>query len=243
MKQARGWIPPENLGRVHRGKRPSRSIGADIPRRLVLDHLPEVYDQGAVGSCTAQALAAAVELLAPRSDYAPERPDRPRLYGRSRVAVGYLAEDSGAMLADGVAALRRGWEAERWHNGQWSERWTEPPPPVADDAPRLVSAEALDFDPASIAWELACGHPVAVGLRVTEQWDAPGDVIAPPRGVADGGHAVLLVGYDLSERLWRVRNSWGSSWGDGGYAWLSWGWTAPPWCGEVWSLRAIRRDV
>jgi C1A family cysteine protease len=56
-----------------------------------------------------------------------------------------------------------------------------------------------------------------------------------------GGHAVLLVGYDLNSRLWRVRNSWGTGWGEGGYAWLPWAWTGLPWCGEAHALRAIRR--
>lgn len=31
------------------------------------------------------------------------------------------------------------------------------------------------------------------------------------------GHAVLLVGYNDSERYFKVKNSWGSSWGEGGY--------------------------
>jgi C1A family cysteine protease len=36
---------------------------------------------------------------------------------------------------------------------------------------------------------------------------------------ADGGHAVSLVGYTLKHFI--VRNSWGTSWGDGGFAYAS----------------------
>jgi C1A family cysteine protease len=32
-----------------------------------------------------------------------------------------------------------------------------------------------------------------------------------------GGHAVLVVGYDDSTQRFRVRNSWGSGWGQQGY--------------------------
>jgi len=32
-----------------------------------------------------------------------------------------------------------------------------------------------------------------------------------------GGHAIVIVGYDSTERYWIVKNSWGSGWGDGGY--------------------------
>jgi hypothetical protein len=32
-------------------------------------------------------------------------------------------------------------------------------------------------------------------------------------------HAVLLVGY-VSQVGWKVKNSWGSDWGESGYAWI-----------------------
>lgn len=237
-----GWRAPEELGRApHRGVRTAAAGLAGLPKRIDLGALPGVYDQGSVGSCTAQALAGAIETLAARSYYRPERPDRPALYRRERDAIGYPDEDSGAILADGIAALRRGWEPEAEHPTAWGPSWLRAAPRLDTNAPRLVSAEPLDYDPASIAWELACGHPVAVGLRITDQWDRPGTTLDAPAGPSTGGHAVLLVGYDVPARLWRVRNSWGADWGDGGYVWLPWSWTAAPWCGEAWSLRAIRR--
>lgn len=41
-------------------------------------------------------------------------------------------------------------------------------------------------------------------------------------GIA-GGHQVAVVGVDVAQQAVRIRNSWGGSWGDGGYCWLSWG--------------------
>jgi C1A family cysteine protease len=32
-----------------------------------------------------------------------------------------------------------------------------------------------------------------------------------------GGHAILVVGYNSATQLFRVRNSWSPSWGMGGY--------------------------
>ena len=41
-------------------------------------------------------------------------------------------------------------------------------------------------------------------------------------GEALGGHAISLVGYDDASRTWIIRNSWGPSWGEGGFARISW---------------------
>jgi len=39
-------------------------------------------------------------------------------------------------------------------------------------------------------------------------------------GRLDGGHLVTLTGYDDSREAWLVKNSWGKSWGDGGWFWM-----------------------
>jgi len=36
-----------------------------------------------------------------------------------------------------------------------------------------------------------------------------------------GWHAMTLIGYDDRKQAFRLMNSWGKGWGDGGYAWLS----------------------
>lgn len=240
-----GWRSPEALGRSHVGRATSLRDLDTLPLSVEIADLPEVYDQGAVGSCTAQALVGACEILAHRAGYAPERPSRRALYWRERSVEGSVAEDAGAILADGVEALRVGWIDEaRWpHATAWDASWIAAPPPPGEFSPRLINAEALVIDARDVAWEIACGHPVAVGLRVTRAWeDLDGDTLPGPEGDSIGGHAVTLVGFDRGERRsFLVRNSWGSAWGDGGYAWLPFSWISLGVCGEAFSLRAIRR--
>ncbi|MBN2046806.1 MAG: protease inhibitor I42 family protein [Anaerolineaceae bacterium] len=36
-------------------------------------------------------------------------------------------------------------------------------------------------------------------------------------------HAVVLVGWDDSTESWKIKNSWGSGWGEGGYMRIGWG--------------------
>jgi len=38
-----------------------------------------------------------------------------------------------------------------------------------------------------------------------------------------GGHAVMIVGWDDQKGAWRIKNSWGTGWGEGGFAWIAYG--------------------
>lgn len=71
---------------------------------------------------------------------------------------------------------------------------------------------------------LATKGPILTRLNVDVSWDNATankgilDVYHPE--TARGGHAVALVGYTKSAFI--VRNSWGTSWGDKGFAYASW---------------------
>ncbi len=73
------------------------------------------------------------------------------------------------------------------------------------------------------AWLVQHG-PILVGLNVDHTWDnatATGgklDTFQP--NTVRGGHAVALVGYTTDQRF-ILRNSWGTSWGDKGFAYAS----------------------
>jgi hypothetical protein len=70
---------------------------------------------------------------------------------------------------------------------------------------------------------LATTGPILTRLEVDSTWDNANqtkgvlEVYQPP---TRGGHAVALVGYDTTSFL--VRNSWGTGWGDQGFAHASW---------------------
>jgi C1A family cysteine protease len=35
-----------------------------------------------------------------------------------------------------------------------------------------------------------------------------------------GGHAVMAIGYDDSKQMFKIRNSWGTRWGQAGHFWM-----------------------
>ena len=72
---------------------------------------------------------------------------------------------------------------------------------------------------------LATKGPILTRLNVDDAWyaatDNAGDLDEYRPETARGGHAVAIVGYRPGRFI--VRNSWGTGWGDGGFAYASLG--------------------
>ncbi len=71
---------------------------------------------------------------------------------------------------------------------------------------------------------LAAHGPIVAGVNVDETWDNAKathgklDVFKP--ATVRGGHCIAIVGYTADKRF-IVRNSWGTDWGENGYAYAS----------------------
>ena len=73
---------------------------------------------------------------------------------------------------------------------------------------------------------LAAGRPLPIGIDIYESFAPLGTagsnaVYDRIEGAYLGGHAVLACGYDNSTGWVKVLNSWGASWGDGGYFYIT----------------------
>jgi hypothetical protein len=85
--------------------------------------------------------------------------------------------------------------------------------------------DQIGSDPDSIATLLATGSDVWFAMQVGNSWFNPnGDTISDwGAGDVAGGHAVLFAGYRHvnGKRQFLVHNSWGQSWADHGFAYIS----------------------
>lgn len=73
-------------------------------------------------------------------------------------------------------------------------------------------------------WALKEYGPVSVVLKAPEDWYYYRQgVYEPVRDVGWANHAVLLTGWDDSDGCWFIKNSWGSGWGEQGYARVKYG--------------------
>ena len=109
VKTARkyGWIRdlPDQRDRKFRLLRGTEAPTA-LPSSVDLrPHCPPVYDQGELGSCTANAIAAALEFDAARQGLAVNTPSRLFIYYNERVLEGTVGSDSGAQIRDGIKSI------------------------------------------------------------------------------------------------------------------------------------------
>ncbi|RMG55566.1 MAG: hypothetical protein D6722_27650, partial [Bacteroidetes bacterium] len=72
---------------------------------------------------------------------------------------------------------------------------------------------------------LAQNKPVAIGMMLRanfDELDSDDEYWDPYAGDTryTGGHAMCVVGYDEGRQAFRLMNSWGTEWGDGGFIWV-----------------------
>lgn len=218
-----------------------------------------IEDQGAIGSCTGNAIAGQIELIQRKVNPAKGRDvSRLFIYYEERVLIGTVRWDSGAYIRDGIKVVnKKGAPLESlWPYNQ--SRWATKPPTTAytDALKRTVTGYQRCTNFAAVKNAIAAGNPVTIGFDVYESFEGawadipsgqPGSGMMPmPNKNAEqllGGHAVCIVGYDdnLNGGRFIVRNSWGTSWGDNGYFYMPYAVIQDPgMSSDFWLISAVK---
>jgi C1A family cysteine protease len=223
LKRKYGWKPdvPDSRDFIFKRKK----LRLFLPKLVDLrGSLSPVEDQGSCGSCTGNALAGNVEFLLRKNN---DTTDVSRLfiYYNERLLENTVSQDAGAFLRDGIKTLaKHGVCAESLWPYMPKQYSHEPTAECYEDAKKrkIVLYERL-LSVSDILSCLAEGYPVVCGIAIYESFESnlttvTGMVNMPqPSEVMLGGHAVMICGYDLSDKIFIVRNSWGASWGVQGY--------------------------
>src|SRR5438034_11686254 len=97
-----GWMPDLPDNRDHLYAAPMAKL-VPIPSRVSLRrHCPKVYNQGQIGSCTANAIAAAIEFDRKKQKLADFIPSRLFIYYNERSIEHSVPLDNGAQIRDGI---------------------------------------------------------------------------------------------------------------------------------------------
>jgi C1A family cysteine protease len=247
-----------------------RDLSFAVPAQLVAKisasvdlrgQCPAVYDQGRIGSCTANAIAAALEFDMMKQGLEVFTPSRLFIYYNERSIEGTVGSDAGAQIRDGIKSVASQGDCPET---EWSyddtpagadgvfppgaKPATPPPQSCFDDALQheALNYQSVDQNLADMKGCLAAGYPFVFGFTVFPSFESnevaqTGDVPMP--GASErvlGGHAVLAVGYDDEDSLFICRNSWGSAWGDAGYFYMPYAYLLDDnLSGDFWTIRLV----
>lgn len=235
-----GWRPSPFDGRDFAFAHLAAAVGpVDLPPARELPHPISPRDQAEVPCCASIAAVVAMEALdAQRAPFASLSPLFNYYAARSR------ADRLSSLTAREVldSAVTFGVCRLDLHDPPFSREGAMERPSAKSvaDAPLQKLAVPLPFEtplsywstgsaPGPAPWRdaLAHGWPIVVGFWVTNAYwslrDGATDVHGDPAGmVAGDGHAVAILGYDDTRYggAFRVKDSRGGSFGDGGIWWL-----------------------
>jgi C1A family cysteine protease len=247
-----GWVPDIPDHRDFLFAAPITNLAA-LPADVNLrPNCPkEVYDQGQLGSCTANAIAAALEFDQLKQKEKAFTPSRLFIYYNERAMEGTIGTDSGAQIRDGIKSVGNIGACPETDWAYDITKFTEKPPaPAFKDAPlgKAVQYQRVPQVLRQLKGCLASGYPFVFGFTVYESFESDevaktGEVPMPAANEKSlGGHAVLGVGYDDKTQRFTVRNSWGPGWGLGGYFTMPYAYlTDSNLADDIWTVRLVAK--
>lgn len=243
-----GWTPdvPDQRDLVFAAAR----VGTLPPSVDLRPACPPVYDQGQLGSCTANAIGAAIQYEQIRQKEAkPFAPSRLFIYYNERVMEHTVGQDAGAQIRDGMKSVNKIGACPETDWPYVIANFTRKPPPGAfKDAPlgKAVSYQRVIQTLDQMKGCLAAGFPIVLGISVYESFEsqqvAKSGVVPMPanREKLLGGHAILAVGYHDTDQRFIMRNSWGTSWGMKGYFTIPYAYlTDSNLCDDLWTIQMV----
>jgi len=245
-----GWIPDLPDVRDHMYSAPAPTLEALPPTVDLRKRCPAVLNQGPLGSCTANAIANA-HLFDQLKQGAPSpfSPSRLFIYYNERVMEHTVAEDSGAMLRDGIKSIAKQGVCDEELWPYVVARFAQKPPPATFKAAldhQALSYQRLVQNVTQMKGCLASGYPFVFGFTAYASFERPdvartGVVTLPNPGEhVAGGHAVMAVGYHDARQRFLVMNSWGTGWGDRGFFTMPYAYlTDDDLAADFWTVRVV----
>jgi len=201
-----------------------------IPTRMDLrgHNLPDVLDQGDLGSCVANACSNAMRLCLRKQKSPDFQPSRLFIYYFTRLIDGSVNEDSGCFIRDAMKTIHTYGACSE---NNWPYNISKFRTLPSNSAVRAAQQHIKDFTYLAITQNLntiknalAQGFPIIFGINVYSSQQTPevmksGDIPMPNLETEEnlGGHCVLLTGYDDRTKLFTFMNSWGTTVGKKGF--------------------------
>ena len=228
MKTQRyGWTPDklDHRDKAYRFVPPESVLPSFVDLR---QSCPPVFDQGQLGSCTANAIAGALmfEMMKDKT-LSAFTPSRLFIYMNERILEGDPDQDNGAEIRDGIktVASQGVCSEDEWPYDE-TKFTVKPTDECYLDAQtfnaftnKKILYQPVEHDLNHIKAVLASGWVVVFGMSVFDAFESAevaSTGIVPRPGLSDkpiGGHATFLNGYNDAVKQFQDQNSWGIEWG------------------------------
>lgn len=222
-----GWIPdlPDQRDIIFSVRRDAVAV----PPVMVdlRSQCPPVYDQGQLGSCTANGIGGAIHFERLKQKATPDFvPSRLFIYYNERVIEHTVQSDAGAQIRDGIKTVAKQGDCPE---SEWpydvAKFAHKPGASCYSDALKYktVNYQRLTQNLSQMRQCLAAGYPFVFGFTAYDSFEsadvAKSGVVPMPAASEEvvGGHCMLVVGYDDAQQAFITRNSWGADWGIAGY--------------------------
>ena len=242
------FIKPNKSGKDYVNKSVKKEVIVKpvnvIPSVLSLDTYRSgfIYDQGQLGSCTANAFCLANKM---QNKIANKNvnflPSRLFFYYQERVIEGSVNEDAGADVIDGLMYVK---SYGICSEGSWPydiTKFAVKPPPECDVEALKYKISSYSVIPinanllTNIKNAIINKKPVLIAVAVYSSFEtitvAKTGMVPLPNIRTEqllGGHEMCLIGYDDTKKLFTVANSWGSGWGVRGLCYIPYAYLSNP---------------
>jgi len=228
------------------------TVPADLDLRL---GQPPVFNQGQLGSCTANGIASELEAQALSQKEPLAVLSRLFIYYNERVMEGTVREDAGANIRDGIKSVASQGvcpESEWPYDiGQFA---VQPSAQCYTDAMRFqaLKYQSVPQDQAMLKAALVSARGLVIGISVYESFESQAveetGVVPLPAATEQmlGGHCVRLVGYTdnglpgIPKGHFIGMNSWGTGWGLKGFFFIPYAYiTNPDLASDFWAITSV----
>jgi len=238
VKRVYGWLRDLPSSKQNFLLTARSSVIKQFPAKLSLTNLPAVYDQGSLGSCTANALGAAFEYEQRKQGLTVFMPSRLFIYYNERKIENNTPYDTGASISDGIKTLTEDGACDEKLCPYVIANFANCPSEEAYNNAsehQIILSRRVPTTVDGFKTTINMGLPIVFGFTVyssfeSEEVSKNGIMPLPDlrKENALGGHAVMCVGYDdnmtsrdgKTKGYLKIRNSWGPRWGQSGYFWM-----------------------
>ena len=231
-----GLVEAQKLGAVFEDPEVYRDIPlalpplrGELPEKVDLSaQFPKPGDQGDQGSCVGWATAYAMKSYLEKMERKWPGVRNQELFSPAYIYNQIKLPAGGAHITTALdLMMRQGVSTLAAFPYQVNDDSRQPSSEVRRQAREFAIASWRRVNPkdvGDIKSHLASGFPVLIGMKVSKSFmlHRGSGVYNRPDGEDDeGGHAMCVVGYSSQKRAFKIINSWGTQWGIGGYAWVS----------------------